>query len=367
MSPNDLQVNEQAKSDLLTSINDQLKQAKERGAHVLAPMTLQQVPPMHRPVVAVVVIDPNPQSKEVYMQRGGGLSLSALSFQKFADAMGIHWDPKQCGRIDDGRNPNFVHYRMVGRVKALDGTWRPIMGDKEIRIETVIEELTDNKRDQAQGYLNDPKDGPAFRKAFPTEAAVEGWVQEKVRTEALQMKKHMLARAQTGAMARAIKSIGIRETYTAAELKNPFVFPKLVPEFDQNNPEDRAFLRHQAAGITDLAFPPAREAPASRAALPEWGESVEIHTMPDAAGEVQGQPEAASATEPTEAEVLRSDFKASTPKVQAEMLKNLMKQKGWTTKIEGEPEVWQAKERAKFFETLLARPDVGGTTKKLPF
>ena len=64
--------------------------------------------------------------------------------------------------------------------------------------------------------------------------AAAAWVEEKVRQDKLQIKKHMLARAQTGAMSRAIKSIGMRETYTAEELQHPFVFPKLVFEPDPN-------------------------------------------------------------------------------------------------------------------------------------
>lgn len=376
MSPNELIATSQEKAvgDLLTNINKQLEDAKTRGAHVLGTLVLQQIPPKHRPTISKVEIDPNLKAKMVYPQKGGGLSLSALSFQRLADAIGIHWQPGSCGRIDAGHDPNLIHYRMVGKVKALDGTWRPIMGDKEIRLETVIQEMTDNYLDKAALYLNDPKDGPAFRKAIGADersrvedAPVQRWIREKVRVDALQIKKHMLARAQTGAMARAVKSLGIRETYTADELKQPFYIPKLVPELDMTDPEDRDFVRRQAVGALDMTYPPAREERGGRTALPDQATAhLELHLPPDDVSDVEPAAHA-KPDEPTEAEVLRSDFRASTPTVQAEMLKNLMKQKGWTTKLAGEPEVWQAEERAKFLETLLARPDVSGMTKKLPF
>lgn len=367
MAPNELQVQSAHTPDLLQRINQQLQEAKTKGAHLLAPLTLQTIPDMHRPVVVSVQIDPEPKNKEVYPQRGGGLSLSALAFQKFADALGIQWDPKQCRRIDDGSDPNLVHYRMVGRIKALDGTWRVIMGDKEIRLETVIQELTDNYCDKAEAYK---RDDPKFRQTFPTEEAVERWVQEKVRQDALQIKKHMLARAQTGAMARAVKSVGIRETYTKDELMRPFIFPKLVPDFDPNNPEDRAFLRAQAAGVTDLLFPASPAAAPGRAALPDpEPRPVEFHALPDLSAAGASVPAASgSAPMPTPAEQARADFQAADTAQQLKILSDLMARKQFKEKLKSEPKTWTATARLQFYDHLSALPDPGGpTTAPLPW
>ena len=332
------------------AINRQLQQYKQEGAHVPAPLTFQSIPKMHRPVLVVVQINALPAAKETYSQRGGGKSLSALAFQKFADAMGIQWDPKLCGRVDDGHDPNVVHYRMVGRIKALDGTWRTIMGDKEIRMETVIQELTDNYREKAEAYVREGTQD--FLRAFPTPEAREGWVREKVRTDALQIKKHMLARAQTGAMARAIKSLGIRETYTEAELSKPFVFPKLVPDFDPRDPGDREFMRRQAAGFTDLAYPVA-EGP--RTALPgeEHQEPIEIHAIPEAAHE----PVVDTKKDPSPAESARADFMAADPAQQATILQGLVKQKDYKGKVQGDLAKWKDEDRVKFYDHLVAMPD----------
>lgn len=348
----------------LDRVNEQLKSEKGKGAHLLAAATLQTIPAMHRPVVTSVNIDPDPKNKEVYPQRGGGLSLSAIAFKKIADAMGIQWVPEECGRRDDGRDPDYVCYRMSGLVKALDGTWRKIIGDKEIRMSVIREELTDSYRDKAQKYLDDPKDGPDFRKYYPDEAAVEQWVSEKVRQDALQMRKHMLSRAQSGALARATKSIGIRETYTAQELNEPFVFPKLVFTPDPTNPQDRAFLLAQGAGAMNQLYRPAEPAtvsPGSMTALPPAHVPQEVAFLapPD-------EPQERSAL-PTREESLRADFVAADPKGQVEVLQTLMKRKAYTGKIQGDLGKWSAPDRTAFFDRLLTLPDATGAAAPLPF
>lgn len=335
----------------LDRVNEQLKSEKGKGAHILAPLTLQTIPAMHRPVVVTVQIDPDPKNKEVYPQKGGGLSLSAIAFKKLGDAMGIQWVPEECGRIDDGRDPDYVHYRMVGLVKALDGTWRKIIGDKEIRMSVIIEELTDSKREKAQQYLDDPKDGPGFRKAFPD---TEAWIQEQVRKEALQIKKHLLSRAQSGALARATKSIGIRETYTPQELQKPFVFPKLVFSPDPNHPQDRAFLLAQGAGAMNQLYKPAEPAtvsPGSMTALPPAQAPREVAFLPP-----PDEPQERS-TLPTREESLRADFVSASPAEQVKALQDLMKRKAYTGKISGELAKWTAPDRIAFYDRLNAMPE----------
>lgn len=349
----------------LDHVNGQLQQEKLRGAHILAATTLQTIPAMHRPVVSSVLIDPDVKNKEVYPQRGGGLSLSALAFKKIADAMGIQWVPEECGRLDDGKDPDYVLYRMSGLVKALDGTWRKIIGDKEIRMGVIIEELTDNYREKAQKYLDDPKDGPAFRKQFPSDADIEKWVSEKVRVDALQMRKHMLPRAQSGALARATKSIGIRETYTPEELKKPFVFPKLVFTPDPNNPQDRAFLLAQGAGAINQLYraeQPATAAQPSMTALPPGQSPREVAFLPPP--DEQQEPKSAL---PTKDEALRADFLAADPKGQVEVLHALMKRKAYAGKIQGELGKWTVQDRTAFFDRLLTMADKASEPSALPF
>lgn len=359
---------------VLNKMNSGLEEYRKRGAHVMAPMTIQTIPPMHKPVLVAVTIDIKPESKEVYPQKGGGVSLTSLAWKKLADAIGIQWVTEECRRLDNGQDPNRCEYRMVGRIKALDGTWRKLMADKEIRMEIIQEELRDNYRLKAQDILDDPKGGPQFKLAYP-DANV--WVEEKVRVDALQIKKHILARTQTGALARCIKSIGIRETYTKDELAKPFVFPKLVPELDQNNPDDRAYLRAQAAGAIDQLYRPAERASAPPQAVvladvsEAFPEQTDVGFRPQPTS--QPTPPAAStgtSGAPSPDELLRGDFTSADARGQKEVLVGLMKRKGYGGKVTGDIAAWTSQQRSGFFDRLLGMPDVvsaGPVSDALPF
>lgn len=351
--------------DLIVRINTELQEESRKGGHVLAPLTLQTIPPMHRPVLVTVQIDQNPAHGEVYKQRENMLSLSGLAFKKLGDAMGIQWNPDECRRTDDGRDPDYCSYRMCGKVKALDGTWRVILGDKEIRMSVAIEELKESKKRELEKGLADPAQAARIRAKYPDP---NEWVEEEVRREALQIKKHMLSRCQTGALCRATKSIGIRETYTAGELAKPFVFPKLVFSPDPNHPQDRQFLLQQGSGAVHQLYPtappsqPSAPTPTAMAALPpaEAPREVVFFASPESQ---------ATANIPSKEEVLRAEFKESPPKVQAEMLRDVVTAKGWTGKITGEVINWKDEDRAKFLEHLLTLPDrvAAVPTEKLPF
>lgn len=346
-------------SDLITIVNTQLAEWKGKGAHVLAPVTLQTIPSMFRPVVVAVQLDADAAHKEVYPQKGGGFSISSLGWKKIGDAIGIQWDPRESRRTDDGRDPRRVCYRMVGKVRGMDGLERTIIGDKEIDLDVIEQETTDSYRQKAQDLLAHPVDGPKFRAQCPTAQDVGAWVAEKTRAEVLQFRKHMLARAQSGAIARATKNIGIRETYTAAELQRPFVFPKLVFCPDENDPQTRQFLLEQATGAAHQLY--SGQSPiAPLTALPPANLAAEVAFLDP------GSTDSA----PSPAEVLRADFAATTVAGQCELLSKLMKQKGYDVKkLRGLTSEWSAQDRALFLNRLQEMSDVPSTqaTAPLPF
>lgn len=342
-------------TDLITIVNLQLAEWKGKGAHVLAPVTLQTIPAMFRPVVVAVQLDADPAHKEVYPQKGGGFSISSLGWKKIGDAIGIQWDPRESRRTDDGRDPRKVCYRMVGKVRGMDGLERTIIGDKELDLEVIEEETTDSYRQKAADFLAHPVDGPKFRAQCPTAQDVGAWVAEKTRAEVLQVRKHMLARAQSGAIARATKNIGIRETYTAAELSRPFVFPKLVFCPDENDPQTRQFLLEQATGAAHQLY--SGQSPiAPLTALPPAGLAHEVAFLDPGDGNAAPSPE----------EVLRADFAVSDVKGQVDILQTLIKRKGYDQKkIRGLPTEWSASDRMAFLNRLLELAD-DSTLKAAP-
>lgn len=242
----------------LDDLNSRLEALKKEGAHILTPFMIQAIPAKHLPVLIPVWISPDPQQGEVYKQGGddsGKLALSRIAWQKLEQAMGIEWDARECRRVDSGANMDYVHYRSVGRYKTVDGSYKELFGEKEIRVDVVREEYLDSYRKRAERWLKsrDEKD-QWFRKKFPTPEAQEGYIQDKVRQDLLQLRKHLLARAITGSKSNATKGLGIKEVYTAQELRHPFVVLKLQARLDPNDPQDAALIRLQALGFTDALY-----------------------------------------------------------------------------------------------------------------
>lgn len=368
---------EKHNQQLLNEINQKLAEWKKNGAHVVAPITLQVIPALHRPVVDIVYIDPDPTKKEVY-KRGDGLAISGIGWKKLATGMGIQKDHERSRRLDDGSDPNRCHYQVVAWIKSQDGTMRQLSDTKQILMDDLVQELTDNYREKASKYLDDPKDGPAFRKAYPDP---EVWITEKVRQDALQIKKHIVARCETGAFNRMVKSIGIRETYTPAELQKPFVFLKLVADLDPNHPMDRSRIIDQAIGSISQLYPaPSRtqELQPPRLALPsDHTDAFPEHAVIDhrqgwQIGQDQSPAspstrEIVSSGDPTQDELQRITFTNASPQEQAQMLQELIRKKNYNGKVQGELAKWTAQQRQSFFDKLVSMADAVTGKPELPF
>jgi hypothetical protein len=87
------------------------------------------------------------------------------------------------------------------------------------------------------------------------EEEIDAWVREKVVSDLIQMKKHMLARAQTGAMNRAIALlIGLKMSHTEEDLKRPFVVPSIRFTPDTSDPEVKRFYLALKAGVVEELY-----------------------------------------------------------------------------------------------------------------
>lgn len=376
-------------------INGDLETKKKEGYLVLTVPCIQQVPAMHRLIIKVVkpeceYRDNKLISTDLYPQAGGSVAFRRNFYDKLAGAAGIQWVYHAFRRMDNGSNPRFCHYQSVGIIKGLDGQWRTVVADKAIDMDVMEQELRDKCWERADNYIElakDPMPTPTkeqklameFVKSFPTHADRARWVEEKVRPDALQIQKHIVARAQTGAMSRVVeKALSLKKSYTAKELEKGFVFASLVFTPDETNPIDRKFMLDEASGARSALYPAAPTA--ASPGTPEIPAEVMQHgQMPDypevEAEDVQpiggfSQPTSAN-NAPSKEESLRADFLAAEPKGQAEVLLALIKRKGWATKIDGDPETWTMQDRLQFLDVLMARPDAGdagdASKPKLPF
>jgi hypothetical protein len=184
--------------------------------HLVAPTTECSLVPEGCSVsFAAVLID---VATETYNENGRR-ALHRVALDKIAAAAGISWDSRLSGRIDDRSDPLYCLFRSVGHIRQFDGTTIDIIGTKEMSL-----------RD------GDPMAEDCIDRGKPDELKM--------------MRKHIVAHAETKSRLRAIASMGIRRSYTAEELKKPFVCAKLSFTGETKDPElRRAFALRRADAL----------------------------------------------------------------------------------------------------------------------
>lgn len=205
-----------------------------RQFHIVAPATrVDALPPGCGIAISYVLVDTSKDAKEVY-DVGGRLGLSGDTLARIGAAAGVDWDPRQCGRLDDGSDPHYCHYRAVGFVRNFDGSVRTLTGEVEIDAREgspQIEEI----RTKAQKRESDPdykgkKDGGA--------------------SQILELRKFILRHAERKAKNRAIADMGVKRSYAPAELRKPFAVARLMWTGETEDPElKREFARMHAKAM----------------------------------------------------------------------------------------------------------------------
>ena len=248
--------------------------------------------PFHVVTYQEVFINVSPDAKEIYKQEGGKYiddiwvdvyALTELGLSQLANAAGIHGVPE---RIDDRSSPYVCAYRFNGEWMQPDSTVLSFATDYELDLRAYINvngvEVKGARFEQAlqagldllivQHFKNDPRvkglQGDAkknklalLRKDLDSETlkAFEERAEEKALKSIIQMRVHMISRAQTGAKERFIRKVlGLKNAYTIAELKNPFRIPRSEFRFDkmlaQLGPElARPLLELKAASLLNIA------------------------------------------------------------------------------------------------------------------
>lgn len=179
------------------TLNAALQKVSER-CHLLTPATtVGTIPEGCEVLLTAVTVD---VEHETYKPRKGSddLALKGVALNRIAAAYGVSWIPSQCFRDDDGSSPYYVHYKCAGIYKAFDGQPMVITGEKVVDLRGTHEK---GLAPQAEG------------------------MSEK---ELSQARSHILSLAESKAKNRATRSIGIRASYTKAELAKPFVCARVM-------------------------------------------------------------------------------------------------------------------------------------------
>lgn len=217
-----------------TAIDARLASAS-KTAHLVSPFPAAGALPEGCGIqIAMVAVD---VENETYDVGGGKRGLAKSALDRIAHAVGISWDPMQSRRLDDGSDPYYAHFRAVGHYKATDGQTQTVIGSKEM-------DLRDGSP-QVAGLWERYEDAKAkFAKGKLKYAAKEPTAQIR------EMRLHILAHAETKARLRAIRAMGLRTSYTPAELAKPFVTARVVFTGRTADPE----LRRDFAKMTAASF-----------------------------------------------------------------------------------------------------------------
>lgn len=216
--------------------------------HLVSPSTsCPQLPDGCVCAVSAVFVDPvrdtykvgwDPKTKEDQL----GLGKNALD--KIAAAAGVSWDPDASGRLDDGSNPHYCHYRAVGRYRSFDGQWITITGEVEIDLREGSPQVNEI-RAKARESDNEKR------------RAEEG------ASQILEYRKFMIRHAESKAKLRAIRSLGIRTSYARSELQRPFAVARLQFTGRSSNPETQK-VYSEAIAASFLGSAPALYGKGSR-------------------------------------------------------------------------------------------------------
>lgn len=221
---------------------DALRAAQEQ-AHLVAPATVCATLPEGTEIALAAVVVA--VGAETYELPGRKLGLAKTALDRIAAAAGIDWDPRLCGRLDDGYDPHYCHYRAVGYVRTFDGSVRTITGEVEI----------------------DARDGSPQIEEIETKARKND---RDPRSQVLELRKFLIRHAESKAKNRAIRSLGLRTAYSPEELRKPFIVAKPMFTGASDDPEARREFRTAIAdsylGTRNRLYggeaAPLREAPA---------------------------------------------------------------------------------------------------------
>ena len=181
-------------------------------------------PPLYAAGISFVFAgEPERETYQIAGRRERGLGKTILD--RLSSASGIGWDPHLCGTLpSDNPHPHVVDYQVAGKVLGLDGAERMIFASKRIDLraekDTPVETWGADAREIAR--LADMRaEGDNAKLPADQRKPANPWPQ------ILQQRQHILSLAETKAKNRAIRSLGIRTSYTPEEIAKGFAVVRL--------------------------------------------------------------------------------------------------------------------------------------------
>lgn len=218
-------------------VNEKLATAAS-ACHLVAPATaIGTLPEGCAVALSIVQVDTREmgQGGEVYSTGGDKYGISKSVLDRVAAAAGISWDPQLSGRVDDGSDPYYCHFRAVGHVRHFDGTEQVLTAEKEMDLRQGSPQL----EALWQRY-------EASRKKWE-KGGRKGYEPKEPTAQIRELRLHILGHAESKAKNRAIRSLGLKSGYTREDLAKPFVVAKLMWTGQTSDPELRRIFAEKTA------------------------------------------------------------------------------------------------------------------------
>lgn len=281
-----------------------LAKYKEEGCNIILGVGAgERISPLYETRLFPLRIDANPLSGEVhYMgtktwdsKTVRQFMLSRSTIDSIGTVMGVSWSAKESIRLDDRSDRKYCSKRAVGYVRRADGTIRRIVGEKAMSIEDLEEEARDEQ------WVKMQKDGWKLPKKY---SYMEGSDDKKileflVHREVLQKQRNIEQLCETGARLRALRSLGIKSTYTDEDFAQPFILGCVVYSPDRSDKDIEAWAKERVRKDIDDLY--GTQAPPEDVHFTDVGEGVEDpdRTDPGTATETRAEEGAVEESAPS--------------------------------------------------------------------
>jgi hypothetical protein len=209
-----------------------LKEAAE-AFHLVSPAPMVGALP-EGCAVALALVRISPDDPHLY-KVGDKMALDKTHLSTIANAIGA--STVYSRRTDDGSHPHYCSWTVKVRFRQFDGTWLSRQGSVEMDVREPF----------GAEYVD------AVRKAEKAGRDATGQLGE--------LRRFIARHAESKALNRAYAALGIRRSYTRAELERPFCVARIVFTGQSDDPAARAQFRegimNSFLGSSEDAFGPA--------------------------------------------------------------------------------------------------------------
>lgn len=211
-------------------VNERLQFAAEQLNLVSPATAVGALPEGCGIALNAVVVNTQHETYNVGTKSQPKLALSKSALDRVAASMGVSWIPEECVRVDDGSDPHYVHFRVAGKYRAFDGQVQTITANKEMDLRDGSPAIV-----QIEAEVDKHNQNPQNK-----------WKRDKV-SQIRQLRSKILEHAETKAKLRAVRSLGVRGSYTPQELQKPFICARIMFTGQTQDPELKKLFAEKTA------------------------------------------------------------------------------------------------------------------------